>query len=148
MTPPSADSDSDVVVRGTGRAFAQSIRVRKHGLLADEPQASGGTDTGPTPYDLLLSALGSCTSMTIGVYARQKGWDVDAIEVRLRHEKIYAKDCEECETREGRIDRIDRQISITGNLTDAQRARLLEIADKCPVHRTLGAEIKIVTRLG
>jgi uncharacterized OsmC-like protein len=136
----------EVVVRGTGASFAQSIDVRKHHLAADEPLGEGGTDTGPTPYDLLLCSLGSCTSMTIGVYARRKGWPVETIEVRLRHSKVYAADCADCETRDGRIDRIERDIALGGPLTDEQRVKLLEIAEKCPVHRTLKAEIDIRTR--
>jgi len=148
MTQTSRDASPEVVVRGTGGGLAQTIHVRQHQLASDEPVSSGGTDTGPTPYDLLLSALGSCTSMTIGLYARRKGWAVAGIEVRLRHSKIYAADCAECETREGHIDRIERDIVLTGDLSDEQRTKLLEIANKCPVHRTLKSEIDIRTRLG
>jgi len=147
MNSTSSEASPEVVVRGTGGGLAQSIRVRKHELSSDEPVSSGGTDTGPTPYDLLLSALGSCTSMTIGLYARRKGWVVAGIEVRLRHSKIYAADCAECEKRDGLIDRIERDIVISGDLSAEQRAKLLEIADKCPVHRTLKSEINIRTRL-
>jgi putative redox protein len=147
MTQPSSEASPQVVVHGTGSGLAQTIRVRKHNLSADEPASSGGTDTGPTPYDLLLSALGACTSMTIGLYARRKGWAVAGIEVRLRHSKIYAADCAECETRDGHIDRIERDIVLTGDLSDEQRKKLFEIAEKCPVHRTLKAEIDIRTRV-
>jgi putative redox protein len=148
MSQPSSETSPEVVVHGTGGGLAQTIQVRKHRLAADEPVSSGGTDTGPTPYDLLLSALGACTSMTIGLYARRKGWVVAGIEVRLRHSKVYAADCADCETRDGHIDRIERDIVLSGDLSDAQRAKLLEIADKCPVHRTLKSEIDIRTRLG
>ena len=148
MTQTSPEASPEVVVHGTGGGLAQTIQVRKHKVASDEPVSSGGTDIGPTPYDLLLSALGSCTSMTIGLYARRKGWVVAGIEVRLRHSKVYAADCADCETRDGHIDRIERDIFLVGDLSADQRARLLEIADKCPVHRTLKAEIEIRTRLG
>jgi uncharacterized OsmC-like protein len=136
----------EVVVRGDGAGFAQAIEVGSHRLTADEPPAFGGTDTGPSPYDLLLAALGTCTSMTIGLYARKRGWPLENVTVSLRHSKIYAADCAECETREGRIDRIERDIHLSGSLTPEQRSKLLEMADKCPVHRTLTAEINIRTQ--
>jgi putative redox protein len=136
-----------VTVYGRAAGFAQEISVRRHRLTADEPTSEGGTDTGPDPYDLLLGALGSCTSMTVAMYARRKGWPLEAVTVRLRHSRIYAVDCAECETREGLLDQIDRELELTGVLSDEQRARLLEIADKCPVHRTLTSEIHIRTRL-
>ena len=137
---------ADVIVHGHSAGFAQEIQVGSHHLVADEPIAAGGTNTGPSPYDLLLAALGSCTSMTIGLYARGRKWPLENITVSLRHSKIYAADCAECETREGKIDRIEREIHLTGPLTDEQRSKLLEIADRCPVHRTLAAEINIRTR--
>ncbi len=127
--------------------FAQEITVGGHRLQADEPASAGGNDSGPSPYDLLLAALGACTSMTLRMYAEQKKWPLEHVTVRLRHEKIHAEDCSECETREGRIDRIERDIEIVGNLDEVQRARLLEIANKCPVHRTLHSEVWIPTRL-
>jgi uncharacterized OsmC-like protein len=136
-----------VVVRGDASGFTQRVTVGSHELVADEPVADGGTDTGPSPYDLLLAALGSCTSMTIALYARRKQWPVHAVTVRLRHSKIHAADCEGCETREGRLDRIERDVELAGSLDEAQRAKLLEIANKCPVHRTLTSEIDIRTRL-
>lgn len=132
-----------VIVRGGATGFAQQIQVGAHQLSADEPIESGGTDTGPSPYDLLLAALGSCTSMTISLYARQKRWPLEEVTVFLRHSKIYARDCAECETREGKIDRIEREIQLTGSLTAEQRSKLMEIADKCPVHRTLASEVNI-----
>ena len=137
----------EVVVRGSAAGFAQEIVVGAHRLAADEPTSAGGTDTGPNPYDLLLASLGSCTSMTVALYARRKGWPLEGVTVRLRHSRIHAADCADCETREGMLDRIERDIELTGALTDEQRARLLEIAGRCPVHRTLVSEIDIRTRL-
>jgi uncharacterized OsmC-like protein len=136
-----------VVVRGSAAGFAQEITVGRHRLKGDEPIEAGGTDSGPTPYGLLLAALGSCTSMTIAFYARRKQWPLEAVTVRLLHSKVHAADCASCETKEGMLDQIDRQVELVGPLSDEQRARLLEIADKCPVHRTLTSEIHIRTRL-
>jgi putative redox protein len=135
-----------VVVRGSAAAFAQEIHMGPHRIRADEPASAGGTDTGPSPYDLLLAALGACTSMTMGMYAWRKGWPLEEITVHLRHSKIHATDCAECETKEGMLDRIERDIQLGGSLSDEQRSKLLEIANKCPVHRTLTSEIHIVTR--
>jgi uncharacterized OsmC-like protein len=136
-----------VTVAESGRGkLGQTVAVGRHVLAADEPLTAGGQDSGPNPYGYLLGALGSCTAMTLRLYAERKGWPLEQVSVRLRHEKIYAKDCEDCETREGKIDRIERDIQITGPLDAEQRARLMEIADKCPVHRTLHSEIKVVTR--
>lgn len=137
-----------VVVRGATTGLAQSIEVGQHRLTADEPTTLGGTDTGPDPYDLLLAALGACTSMTLRMYAARKGWLLESVTVRLHHDKIHAVDCAECETRVGRIDRIDRTIELVGELDEEQRGRLLEIASMCPVHRTLKGEIEIRTTLG
>src|SRR5436190_15260808 len=114
----------EVIVRGTAAAFAQEITVGPHRMAADEPIAVGGGDSGPSPYDLLLASLGSCTSMTVGLYARRKGWPLDAVTVRLRHGRIHARDCADCETREGMIDRIEVDVELSGSLTDDQRARL------------------------
>jgi uncharacterized OsmC-like protein len=135
-----------VVVRGNAAGFAQEIHAGRHRLAADEPASAGGTDTGPSPYDLLLAALGACTSITVSMYARRKAWPLEEVTVHLRHSKIHAADCAECETREGMLDRIELDIHFNGSLTGEQRSRLLEIADKCPVHRTLTSEIKIATR--
>lgn len=135
-----------VVVRGSAAGFAQEIHVGRHRLAADEPASAGGTDSGPSPYDLLLAALGACTSITVSMYARRKEWPLEEVTVHLRHSKIHAVDCAECETREGMLDRIECDIHLSGSLTGEQRSRLLEIADKCPVHRTLTSEIKIDTR--
>ena len=136
-----------VVVSGNASGFAQEIEAGRHRIAADEPAAAGGTDTGPSPYDLLLGALGACTSMTVAMYARRKQWPLERVSVRLQHAKIHAEDCAECETKEGRLDRIEREISLIGPLTAEQRGRLLEIANRCPVHRTLTSEINIRTRL-
>jgi uncharacterized OsmC-like protein/alpha-beta hydrolase superfamily lysophospholipase len=142
--------DGEVVVAETGEGrFAQRIRVGSHELRADEPASvPGGLDTGPGPYDYLLAGLGACTSMTLRLYAERKELPLGPVEVRLRHDKIHAKDCEDCETREeGRLDQIERTLTLPGPLDDAQRQRLQEIADKCPVHRTLTSEVKIRTAL-
>src|SRR5439155_19553532 len=135
-----------VIVKGTAAGFAQKVEIGSHHLDADEPVSVGGTDTGASPYDLLLAALGTCTSMTIGLYARKRRWPLENITVSLRHSKIHAADCDNCETKEGRIDRVERDIHLSGSLTDEQRVKLIEIADKCPVHQTLTSEINIKTR--
>jgi uncharacterized OsmC-like protein len=135
-----------IVVRGSGAGFAQEISAGRHHLKSDEPESAGGTDTGATPYDLLLAALGSCTSMTLGMYARRKGWPLEDVTVNLRHSKVHASDCADCENKDVMLDRIERDIHLTGPLTPEQKSRLLEIADKCPVHRTLTSTIQIKTR--
>jgi uncharacterized OsmC-like protein len=137
---------TDVIVSGDASAFAQEIAVGSHRLTADEPIELGGKNTGPSPYDLLLAALGSCTSMTVSWYARTKKWPLESVTVNLRHSKIHAVDCRDCETKEGKIDRIERDIHFVGKLDPEQRKKLLEIADKCPVHRTLRSEINIQTK--
>ena len=135
-----------VLVEETGGSrFQQRIVAGKHHLQADEPVASGGLDSGPDPYSLLLSALGACTSMTLRLYAEHKKLPLERVSVHLRHAKIHATDCAECETKAGKLDRIDREIVLRGNLDNAQRQRLLEIADMCPVHRTLTSEVLIKT---
>ncbi|HEY7545951.1 MAG TPA: OsmC family protein [Blastocatellia bacterium] len=133
---------SEVIVSSVG-FLKQEITTGSHKLYADEPAEAGGSDSGPDPYSLLLASLGACTSMTLQLYARRKGWPLEKVEVRLRNERIHAKDCEECASKEGMITRIERYISLTGPLSEDQMARLLEIAQKCPVHRTLTAEISI-----
>jgi putative redox protein len=147
MESMSSSGEGRVVVRGAASGFVQEIVAGGHRLASDEPVSVGGTDTGPTPYDLLLAALGSCTSMTAGVYARRKGWLLESVTVRLTHSRIHAADCANCETEEGMLDRIDLVIELEGPLTQEQRARLLEITERCPVHRTLRSEIEIVSRL-
>ena len=147
-TPPSAAEAEphDVLVRETrDGTFQQEITAGTHCFLADEPVAAGGLDSGPGPYDLLLAALGACTSMTLRLYADRKKLALLRTRVRLRHSRIYATDCAECETKEGMLDRINRVISFEGELDAETRERLLEIADKCPVHRTLTSEIDIRT---
>ena len=136
-----------VVVRGSASGFAQEVVAGKHRFAADEPASSGGTDTGPTPYDLLLAALGSCTSMTTSIYARRKGWPLESVTVRLRHSRIHAVDCADCETKEEKLDQIDVVIELTGALTEEQRRRMVEIAERCPVHRTLQSQMEIRTRI-
>jgi uncharacterized OsmC-like protein len=136
-TPP------DVVVRGNAREFLQEVVAGKHHLRADEPEAYGGKDAAPGPYEYLLTALGVCTSMTIGLYARRKQIPLEGITVSLRHARIHAKDCEECETKQGMLHRIDVEIELTGPLTVEQHATLMAIAARCPVHRTLKSEIDI-----
>jgi uncharacterized OsmC-like protein len=136
----------EVVVRGNAQGFTQEIVLGPHQLTADEPKDMGGDDEGPTPYDLLLAALGSCTSMTVTLYAQRKSWPLQGVIARLRHSRIHATDCAECETKEGKIDRIELDIEFAGPLSSEQRSKLLEIAKKCPVHRTLTSETNIKTR--
>jgi len=141
-----AIEDGTVFVRETcGGKFQQEILSGPHRFLADEPIKLGGLDSGPGPYDLLLAGLGACTSMTLRLYADGKKLPLDRVTVRLAHDKIHAEDCVSCETKEGMIDRIDRSITLEGTLDAEQRKRLMEIADKCPVHRTLKSEIEIRT---
>ena len=127
--------------------FQEEITIGQHRLLADEPASAGGDDSGPSPYDLLTAALGACTAITLRMYADLKKLPLDRVRVSLRHAKIHATDCAECATKEGRIDRIERAIELEGPLDATARAKLLEIADKCPVHRTLHSEVLIETRL-
>lgn len=140
------EDDGEVLVQETGEGtYANVVRVGPHVLAADEPPSVGGNDTGPSPYGYLLASLGSCTSMTVRMYANRKGWPLERVGVRLRHEKIHARDCEACETETGKIDRIEREITLEGALDAEQRQRLLEIADRCPVHRTLHSEVAVET---
>jgi putative redox protein len=140
-------TDNRVVARTGKRGFQTEIIAGGHRLMADEPLSLGGSDTGPNPYDYLAASLGACTSMTLRMYADRKGWPLDAATVRLRHRKVHAEDCEDCETRTGTVDLIEREIEIEGDLEQLQRQRLLEIADRCPVHRTLHSKIEVITRL-
>ena len=135
-----------VVEAGQGK-FTEDVYAGRHRLRADEPESAGGTDTGPSPYDLLLAALGACTAMTLRLYADAKKLPLERVSVDLVQDKIHATDCAQCETKEGRIDRIERVVTLEGDLDETQRAKLLEIANKCPVHRTLHAEVLIPTRL-
>jgi putative redox protein len=128
----------------TTTKLAQGVRFGRITLVADEPREAGGEDRGPAPYELLLGALGACTSMTLQMYARRKGWPLEGVQVHLSHSRIHAKDCAECETREGFLDEIHKDIVLSGPLTDEQRRRLLEIAEKCPVNQTLRREVRVV----
>lgn len=134
-----------VVVRGAADGFLQEVEAGAHQLLSDEPAAAGGTDRGATPYDLLLAALGSCTSMTVAMYARRKGWPLERVTVRLRQARVHAEDCAACETKDARLTIIDREIVLEGSLGEDQRARLMEIASRCPIHLTLTSTIEIRT---
>jgi len=141
-------SPHEVVVTEVGKTLAHRIRAGRHELTSDEPVGSGGTDTGPDPYALLLASLGACTAMTLRLYADRKQWPLEGVTVRLSHGKVHAKDCADCETKDdARLDRIMREISVSGPLSEEQRQRLLEIANRCPVHRTLMGPKEIVTRL-
>ncbi len=135
------------VLTTTGADYATDVRTGEHRLRADEPIAKGGNDTGPAPYEYLLAALGACTGMTLRMYADRKKWPLETVAVHLSHEKIHAADCDDCERNEGRVDIIQRVVEVTGDLSATQRTRLLEIANKCPVHRTLHGEIKVRSRL-
>ena len=141
-----AEGEVVVAEAGTGK-FTQSVRAGRHELIADEPASLGGDDRGPGPYDYVLAGLGACTSMTVRLYAERKGWPLTRTVVRLAHKKVHAEDCADCETKSGKLDEIVRQLSFEGDLDPEQRERLLEIADKCPVHRTLTQEVKIRSTL-
>jgi putative redox protein len=132
-----------VIVRGNAGGFLQEITSGTHRLRADEPVSVGGTGAAPDPYDYLLTGLGACTSMTVGLYARRTQIPLESVTVSLRHSRVYAKDCADCLTKEGMLDRIDVEVELTGPLTPEQRAKLIEVAGKCPVHRTLKSEIEI-----
>lgn len=145
---PEVGKAGEVVVTGGASGFAQQIVARRHRFTADEPaDVPGGTDTGPTPYDLVLAGLGACTSMTLRLYAERKKWPLDGVRVRLRHSRVYADDCAECKDPGKKLGLIERDVEMIGDLDDEQRARLLEIADKCPVHKTLTEPLRITTRL-
>jgi putative redox protein len=150
MPEPAADlgeAPRNVVVRETRNGkFQHIVTIGPHRLLADEPVAAGGEDSGPGPYDFVLAGLGACTSMTMRLYAERKSLPLERVTVTLTHSKIHAEDCAECETKAGVLDQIDRNIAMEGDLDAEQRVRLMDIADKCPVHRTLTSEVRIVTR--
>ena len=138
---------SVLVTSISGGSLEQVLLDGRHVLTADEPVAAGGSDAGPGPYELLLMALGACTSMTVKIYAARKNWPLEGVEVRLRHSKIYNRDCTDCENNKAMIDRIERSLQLIGPLNAEQRERLRDIADKCPVHRTLTSRIDIRTAL-
>jgi putative redox protein len=137
---------AEVVVSSAGN-LRQEVSARRHRWTADEPQEFGGDDAGPSPYEMLLGALGACTGMTLQLYSRRKVWPLERVEVRLRHQRIHAVDCAECETKEGWLDAIDKEILVTGPLTPEQVARLGEIAHRCPVNQTLLREIRITQQI-
>lgn len=144
----SAEEVPGIIASGdTAKGFYNVVKARSHEFIVDEPLSYGGTDIGPTPYEYLGAALGSCTSMTLNGYARRKELDVSQVSVHVTHTRIHAEDCEACEKEDGKVDQFSREISITGNITDEQRQRMLEIADRCPVHKTLENEIQIKTSL-
>ena len=143
---PAASPGIVVVTDAPRGRMAQEVRAGRHVLIADEP-AGLGEDLGPTPYDLLLASLGACTAMTLRLYAERKGCPLAQVSVELTHERVYADDSRDCATTPCRIERIERIVSLAGPLSDEQRHRLLEIAERCPVHRTLVGETRIVTRL-
>ncbi len=142
-----ASPDEPLMVRTGEAGLRTEVMVRGHSLIADEPVAAGGTDMGPTPYEYLSAGLGACSSITLRMYADRKGWPLESINVRLAHRKTHAKDCETCETEKGYIDEIEREIELIGPLDDQQRERLIQIADRCPVHRTLHSEILVKTHM-
>ena len=146
-TAPLHGKTDEVVARTFIDGFRTDVVAGGHALIADEPLDVGGTNLGPSPYHLLSAALASCTTMTLKMYAARKNLDLSAVTVRVRHGKVHAEDCSDCESKDGKIDEFQRELSIDGNLDATERARLLEIADKCPVHRTLHSEIKVRTRL-
>lgn len=144
-TDPSTEGTVIVTETGTG-TYTQEIIAGEHRLTADEPRPVGDDD-GPTPYDLLLAGLGACTSMTVRMYADRKDWPLRQVRVTLRHSRIHAKDCAECETTIGWISQIDREIELTGDLDDGQRQKLMDIAERCPVHQTLTGQVRISSTL-
>lgn len=148
FAPPQETAHGQVVVAESGEGpFTQHVRMGRHLAVGDEPTDVGGQDRGPNPYEYLLAALGNCTSMTLRMYANLKKFPLERVQVFLSHRKIHAKDCAECENKVGMLDEIERRIELSGPLTDEQRQKLLEIANKCPVHRTLQSDIRIVTAL-
>ncbi len=140
-------ASGEVVARTGVDGFATEVRAGNHAFLADEPISVGGTDKGPTPYDLLAAALATCTTMTLRMYAAHKKLDFESATVRVSHNRVHADDCVDCEQRDGQIHEFTRELLLEGDLTEAQRERMLEIADRCPVHKTLHNEIKVRTRL-
>jgi uncharacterized OsmC-like protein len=135
-----------IVVRSARSRYGQDISIGRHRLHADEPQSAGGDDAGPDPYELLMAALGACTSMTVRIYAERRRWPLESVHICVRHKKVHADDCENCEGEERLLDRLELEVSFFGALTAEQRHRLMDVAGKCPVHRTLSAPVQIVSR--
>lgn len=136
--------DYRVTARIGEHGYRTEIEAGGHTIIADEPIAEGGTDQGPTPYDLLASAVGACTAMTLRMYADRKKWPLQGVTVHLRHGRNYAADDRDCEDAPVRMDAIERRVEFEGPLSEEQKQRLIEIADRCPLHRTLEAGVKIV----
>jgi putative redox protein len=145
-SPSSYDDPTVTAVTGAA-GFRTVVHTRGFSFVADEPASAGGTEQGPTPYDLLAAALAACTGMTLRMYADRKGWPLGEVTVRVAHDRVHAEDCATCETEEGHVDRLTRRIALSGPLTDEQRTRLLQIADRCPVHRSIHAEIHVLTEM-
>jgi putative redox protein len=145
---PKTDADENQVIARIGKSgYATDIMAEGHSMVADEPVSMGGTHLGPAPYGYLMAALGACTAMTLRMYSDRKEWSLDSVTVKLNHQKIHATDCEACETKEGKLDQIECEIELSGDLDNQQKQRLMKIADRCPVHRTLKSEIVIKTAL-
>ena len=145
--PKTANEKNQVITRIGRSGYVTDIMAAGHGLVADEPISKGGTDKGPAPFDLLMAGLGTCKAMTLRMYSDRKQWPLEAVTVKLNHKKIDAADCETCQTKEGRLDQFDCEIDLSGELDDQQKQRLLQIADRCPVHRTLHSEIVVRSKL-
>ncbi|MGD9182714.1 MAG: alpha/beta fold hydrolase [Desulfobacterales bacterium] len=145
--PESDKTDTQVIARIGKSGYATDIMAEGHSLVADEPISMGGSGLGPAPYNYLLSGLGACTAITLRMYSDRKQWPLDGVTVKLNHQKIHAADCEICETKEGKLDQIEREIELAGPLDDQQKQRLMQIADRCPVHRTLHSEIIVKSKL-
>jgi putative redox protein len=137
-----------VVVSGPATGFRTDVEVGGHHLVVDEPIAVGGADGGPTPYEMLLAGLGACTVMTLRIYADRRKWPLERARVTLQHRKVHAQDCVDCDKRDAKMDVIDRIIFLEGQLDEEQRAKLIEIAERCPVHQTLKGKIQVNTRFG
>lgn len=146
-TTSTAAEPHTVVVRVGAEALLADVQAGRHTFILDEPENVGGQDRGPTPYDLLLSALGACTAITLRLYANQKKWPLQSIEVRLRHRRVHVQDCQACEVADARMDEIHKELCLLGELSDEQRQRLEQISTKCPVQKTLLAGVRIVTEL-
>ena len=148
MAQPPTQEPRTVVVEGPTSGFRAEVTVNGHRLTVDEPVPVGGTDTGPSPYEMLLAALGSCTAMTLRLYADRRQWPLKRAVVKLRHHKVHAQDCVDCPKKPAKMDVVDRVLVLEGPLDEAQRAKLVEIAERCPVHQTLGSAIQVNTTLG